>query len=438
MKISTLQKRKIKTLFEKMNSKDDFLELLNVSKETLYKNKSIPFSLKQLNYYLVKNSKKTACNLIRSHYNKFEISKKSGGKRSIHAPEKGLKEFQKALNLILQSVHAPNKRATGFIQGKSIIDNASCHIGKNYVYNIDLKDFFPSIEASRVWGRLLIKPFNLGTSEERKRIANMIKTLCCTELEVERLIEGKWKTQRKHVLPQGAPTSPTLTNAICDRLDRRLVGVAKRFGLSYSRYADDITFSSDHNTYKNSNGEIESIYGNNDFMKLSNYIELKMLTSFQKELIRIVKDQKFHIKESKIRLQKRGYKQEVTGLIVNDKINASRKYVKNIRQAIYFWERYGLKKAEQLFFKNYIKSKVNKSKGKPKLTMVIEGKLLYLKMIKGADSPIYLKLKERFDSLVRNEVNITPHKKKSLSQNLKVLSTLFEGGYENALKKFIK
>ena len=70
--------------------------------------------------------------------------------------------------------------------------------------------------------------------------------------------------------------------------------------------------------------------------------------------------------------------------------------------------------------------------------MVIEGKLLYLKMIKGADSPIYLKLKERFDSLARNEVNITPHKKKSLSQNLKVLSTLFEGGYENALKKFIK
>ena len=424
MKITIDKAQKIIDLFTNMNSKKDFLTLLNISKNFIYKENTLPFTEKQLNYYLIKDSKKF--NSKRKSYTEFTINKKSGGKRTINAPIKGLKEFQKALNLILQSVHEPHKNATGFIQERSIIDNASAHVGQNYVYNIDLKDFFPSIDASRVWGRLLYPPFNLKSTPERKHIANMIKTLCCTELEVERYKDGEWKKEKKLVLPQGAPTSPTLTNAICDKLDRRLTGVAKRFGLNYSRYADDITFSSSHNSFKNQMGELESIYSQN--------------STFKKELLKVIREQNFHIKESKVRLQKRGYKQEVTGIIVNDKINVSRTYIKNLRHLIYFWEKYGFEKASELFLKKYILDKGHLKKVKPNMAMVIEGKLLYLKMVKGDRDKTYLKLKERFDNLI-NSNSTTNHSDniddKTHLTNLFHLNELFKNGYENALKSFI-
>ena len=292
--------------------------------------------------------------------------------------------------------------------------------------NIDLKDFFPSIDASRVWGRLLHPPFNLKSTPERKHIANMIKTLCCTELEVERYKDGEWKKEKKLVLPQGAPTSPTLTNAICDKLDRRLTGVAKRFGLNYSRYADDITFSSSHNSFKNQMGELESIYSQN--------------STFKKELLKVIHEQNFHIKESKVRLQKRGYKQEVTGIIVNNKINVSRTYIKNLRHLIYFWEKFGFEKASELFLKKYILDKGHLKKVKPNMAMVIDGKLLYLKMVKGDRDKTYLKLKERFDNLINNN-STTNHSEnigdKTHLTNLFYLNELFKNGYENALKSFI-
>src|SRR5690606_14368924 len=124
-----------------------------------------------------------------------------------------------------------------------------------------------------------------------------------------------------NVLPQGAPTSPVLTNAICERLDVRLHGVAKRFGMNYTRYADDLTFSSMHNTYEIKPGVSAKIYEKD--------------SAFDQEVRRIIADQNFHIKESKVRLQKPGYRQEVTGLSVNNKINVSGRYVKQLRQWIF-------------------------------------------------------------------------------------------------------
>jgi retron-type reverse transcriptase len=205
--------------------------------------------------------------MLRTKQSTFTIKKKSGQDRTIHSPIKGLKEFQKALNIILQCIHEPHEAATGFIVGKSIVDNAKIHVGQTYVYNIDLKDFFPSIDRSRVWGRLLIAPFNLGVSEEKRTIANFIATLCCTPMDVERFKDNEWISLKTSVLPQGAPTSPTLTNIICERLDKRLTGVAMRFGLNYSRYADDITFSSKHNTYEVSDIKFEKIFIINKFYK---------------------------------------------------------------------------------------------------------------------------------------------------------------------------
>tara|TARA_B100001175_G_scaffold93942_1_gene79422 strand:- start:3875 stop:5257 length:1383 start_codon:yes stop_codon:yes gene_type:complete len=459
MEMLLTEKYKIRQLFTDMNSKKNFLELLNFSKKIIYGDKVIPFEKKQLGYYISKDSNKRKNN--RKTYTTFYIDKKNGDKRIIHAPVKGLKEIQKTLNLILQAVHEPNENATGFVTNKSIVDNSSVHVGKNYVFNIDLKDFFPSVDASRVWGRLLIKPFNLGNSNERKKIANMIKTLCTTELEVERKVDGDWKKEKRFVLPQGAPTSPTITNAICDRLDRRLSGLSRRFNLNYTRYADDITFSSYHNSYKNKNGEKEPIYSAE--------------SSFRNELLRIITDQNFHIKESKIRLQKRGYRQEVTGLSVNNKVNVSRKYIKDLRQTLHFWEIHGMKNAEELLkrnpggpmawqltdetkkciiskrpkVENSVQPKIDKllkwekiktpknSPKTPSVEMVIEGKLLYLKMVKGPYDSTYLKLKSRFDNLLSRYQNNNKIKTRPLSELEREVDKIFDYGYENALKKYI-
>jgi retron-type reverse transcriptase len=200
--------------------------------------------------------------------------------------------------------------------------------------------------------------------------------LCCTEMDVERKnkITGDWETCKRNVLPQGAPTSPVITNIICYKLDRRLSGLAKRFGLKYSRYADDITFSSMHNVYQPE-------------------------SAFLNELHRIISDQNFHIKESKTRLQKDGYRKEVTGLLVNEKVNVQRRYIKQLRMWLYYWERYGYERASGFFLQQYIADKGHVKNGKPDMANVISGKLDYLKMVKGADNELYLKLKSRFEKL---------------------------------------
>lgn len=388
MKINHTQKENIKKLFKYMNSKTDFLNLLNHTKTIIYGDKAFLFSEKQLNYYI--NIDRARKERKKETYKSFEIKKKSGKTRTIHSPVKGLKEFQSCLNIILSAIYTPHHSAYGFVEGKSIVDNAKNHIHKNYVYNIDLKDFFPSVDSKRVWGRLQVHPFNLGKSKERKQIANMIKALCCASMLVERQIDNKWSNVVLSVLPQGAPTSPILTNAICERLDIRLTGLSKRFGLVYSRYADDITFSSMHDIYCNENGVKEYIYAKD--------------SSFDKELRRIIRSQNFHINESKVRLQKQGYKQEVTGLIVNEKVNIPRHYVKELRQWIYFWESKGYDNAYKLFLKKYVRNKGVINNSKPNMQLVIDGKLLYLKMVKGEESSVYLKLKERFDELVEKQV----------------------------------
>lgn len=405
MKLTAEQNNTIRELFKEMDSKNDFLELLNEAKRMIYGEKVVPFELTQLNYYINKDSvslpSKVNASLLphlndgdvrfnesekKPTYTTFTIKKKSGADRTIHAPVKGLKELQKAINLVLQCVHQPHEAATGFVLGKSIVDNAKVHVGQTYVYNLDLKDFFPSVDKSRVWGRLLFSPFNLNSTPDRKSIANMIAGLSCTPMEVERFVDSEWKKVTTSVLPQGAPTSPVLTNAICEKLDKRLSGVAKRFGSNYTRYADDITFSSKHNLYKNAEGSDEKIYVTN--------------SSFDKEVRRIIADQRFHVKESKVRLQNEKYRQEVTGLLVNEKVNVPRKYIKQLRQWLHYWEIFGYDRAYLYFLQQYEAGKNEPLDKKPNMAMVLEGKLLYLKMVKGDADSTYLKLRNRYDILI--------------------------------------
>ena len=236
----------------------------------------------------------------------------------------------------------------------------------DYILNIDLKDFFPSIQQARVWKRLQVPPFNFS-----QPIASLLAGLCCMkEIREERTNE---KTA-VYVLPQGAPTSPIITNMICDKLDYYLSRLAKRFNMNYTRYADDITFSS-----------MRFVYGKSG--------------KFMSELSRIITRQGFAINESKTRLQRKGARQEVTGIIVSDKLNVTQKYVRDIRNILYIWDRYGYNTAYSKFFPKYKEEKGHIKKGNPDLINVIDGKLMYLKMVKGEEDSVYKRLHTKFCKL---------------------------------------
>ncbi|RZJ87457.1 MAG: RNA-directed DNA polymerase [Chryseobacterium sp.] len=388
------QKDYIQKHFEAMQNKIEFLSLLNYAKSILFGEKGEPFVIRQLNYYINTASKAAS-------YQAFEIKKKNGGTRNILAPNQGLKAIQSCLSLILQEIYIVNAAAKGFVKGRSIVDNASIHIQQYYVFNIDLKDFFSSIDQARVWARLKMAPINLNSSTNRQELSNIIAKLCCHELEVERLnMEGEWEKQKKNVLPQGAPTSPVLSNLICEKLDKRLTGVARRFGLRYSRYADDITFSSLHHVYNNEG-------------------------DFVREITRIINEQNFHIKETKTRMQGQGYRQEVTGLIVNERVNVPKRYTKELRKWLYLWENYGHDRAYLFFKQSYLNDKIRDNRFKPDMIKILAGKLDFLKMIRGAEDHMYKKLQQRFLALIP--------KTSSLS---KVLDTWEELGIEKAMEEY--
>lgn len=455
MNPTKVQIEEIKSGFTYMQTPEDLVKLLNLAKPIIYGAKSIPFKLKDVSFYC--NPKRTqSIYEFSNQYTEFKIKKKSGGHRAIHAPKKGLKAIQRTFTFVLQCIFEPHKAAMGFVKKRSIVDNAKLHINSRYVYNIDLKDFFPSIDQARLWKCLQLQPFNLNKEtsrnlemlkwddfeikfpqqssqlkkkytqflkfkdnndpkndvsakslqgiqipflkrekleakyvyfdletnyhrvtpyllkESRIELANWISAICCTELEVERINEqsGDVELVKRNVLPQGAPTSPVITNIICQRMDLLLTGVAKRFGLLYSRYADDLTFSSLHNVYQK-DGE------------------------FIKELHRIISEQGFRINSNKTRLQKDGYKKEVTGLLVHNQVNVQKKYIKEIRKWLYYWETYGYEKASIIYSDNYFE--------KPPLKNVLLGKLDFLKMVKGKENSTFILLKSRFDLLNKSK-----------------------------------
>ena len=230
-----------------------------------------------------------------SLYTSFEIPKKNGGIRHINAPNEDLKDIQKKLSLQLWSqqnfIWSQNKIkpniSHAFIKEKSIITNAKIHRNKCYVLNMDLENFFDSFHFGRVRGffeknRYFLLPQNIAT---------ILAQLTCYN----------------GCLPQGAPTSPIITNLICNILDMRLLNIAKKFKLDYTRYADDLTFST------------------NDKKFLYN------LDEFKNEITEIIEHSGFMVNEKKTRLQFKNSRQEVTGLIVNKKINVNRDYYKKTR-----------------------------------------------------------------------------------------------------------
>lgn len=400
MKIEQQHIDQIRQSFASMQSKEELIVLLTEAKNILYGKECKPFELKSLTYYANPD-------LCKKRYAKFSVKKKSGGERIINAPVAGLKSILRSLNFILQCVYEPHHAATGFVINKSIVDNAKVHVGNHHVYNLDLKDFFHSFDRNRVKMGFIYEPFNLNG--EREPLAFLLASLCTHPFEVNGEI--------KNVLPQGSPTSPTITNILCKKLDRRLTGLANRFGVKYTRYADDITFSSPHN-----------IYNDEDFQS-----ELKRIISEDNRIktngkqINIGPQLQFN--SDKTRLQKSVHRQEVTGLIVNDKVNVKKRYVKQIRMWLYYWEKYGYEKAQQIFTKDYIADKGHVKNGNPNLVNVLDGKLEFLKMVKGLDDSTYKTLKKRFDKLTQTKEKIQT---KKVDLNV-VLNTLINKGLSPAM-----
>ena len=275
------------TKFNQLQTKDDFAKLLGLK------------SAKYINYLLY-NIKTD--NL----YNPFTIPKKNGGERVIHAPQKELKFLQKKLSNVLwecylESIESKSKDKNfktpvlshAFEKGKSIITNSQIHRNKKYILNIDLKNFFDSFNFGRVRG-FFIKDRDFAVSPE---IATVIAQIAC--------YQGK--------LPQGAPSSPIITNLITRILDYRIVKIAKKYRFTYSRYADDMTFST--------NREL-----NSNKLRAS-----KELDNFLTELEEVIISSGFEINPQKTRLSNNMQRQEVTGLVVNKKINVKREYIKNTR-----------------------------------------------------------------------------------------------------------
>jgi hypothetical protein len=260
-----------------------------------------------------------------------------------------------------------------------------------YVYNIDLKDFFHSIDQARFWGVLGSKAFEIHDSVRR-----LMPALCFTEIEG---IEHNDSTP-KYILPQGAPTSPIISNIIAHDLDRKLSLLARKHHVKYSRYADDLTFSSMINIFKPN-------------------------SSFLHALHSIIDSENFKLNEKKTRLLQDVYRQEVTGLVVNKRVNVKKEFIKDIRRYLYLWERYGLDKAKKVFENDFVINRYGKPeqtkqlkrqkvkfkelkkgliirarfKMSPDFINSLEGKLNYLKMIRGENDTQFINLKSRFTKL---------------------------------------
>lgn len=224
-------------------------------------------------------------------YRKFKIQKKNRNEfRTISEPLPNLKNIQKwILEEILYSIE-PSIYSKAFRKGYSIKDNARFHKKQQKVLTIDIKDYFQSINYKRVYS------FYRGVGYS-KDVTSMLANICT-------LNNG---------LPQGAPSSPMLSNLITSGLDKRIAGFTSKNNIRYSRYADDLTLSGD--------------------------FEEGALINFVRK---VLDSEGFLINENKTRLRKKNQRQEVTGIVVNEKMQASRKYRRDFRQKIYFIKKFGL------------------------------------------------------------------------------------------------
>ena len=335
-----------------LQTRDDLANYLEIS----------PVSLR----YLLYKKRVNEC------YSINKIPKHNGKYRELSIPNPIIKSIQTKLLRRLENVYTPKQCVYGFTKGLSFVSNATPHVGKAWILNIDLKDFFDQINFGRVRGVFMAKPYCAG-----KEAATVMAQIAC--------YKGK--------LPQGAPTSPIISNIVSSSLDSRLIAFAKKYKLLYTRYADDITFSS---RYKNIPKAVAVVNGNE--------IDLGV------ELAKIIDESGFVVNKSKISLTFPHQRQEVTGLTVNNKVNIKREQLRKIRIMLYTTEKFGLFESAKKYI-NIHKSiypkqykMLSDSEKKPIIEkwykLVLIGKINYVKMVRGEEDSFYNQFANQYNSIL--------------------------------------
>jgi RNA-directed DNA polymerase len=311
-------------------------------------------------------------------YRSFLISKRNGTPRLIDEPRKLLKIIQRRILAYLQKCASPPRKCVhGFVHDRSIVTNAESHCSPKvkHILNLDLADFFPSITFKRVRGVLRKAPFHFSHS-----VASLVSHICTRD--------GK--------LPQGAPTSPFLSNQVCRTLDREISELARRCRATYTRYADDLTFSFQHPQKEKLPLPI-CIWDHGEIFP-------------GEELRSIIEKNGFLLNEEKTRLSDRFSRMEVTGLTVNNSPNVRRRFIDKIRGGLHAWETFGYELAQTEWLnkikisaslppKNRPWTRQTRTNLPPELKNVLWGRLLYIRMVRGKTDILYTRLAERYNLL---------------------------------------
>lgn len=237
----------------------------------------------------------TVSNQIEAHYHPVMIPKKSGGSRKLFVPDGLLKTIQRNLLHHVLEEFQTSSFACAYKKGTSIVENARPHVRAEIVLKLDIQDFFDHI----TW--ILVYQNAFPATYFPPQIRKMLTEFCCV----------------KDRLPQGAPTSPAVSNLVMRPFDEYMGAWCAKRQIRYTRYCDDLTFS----------GSLEP-----------------------KEVIRKVRGflqvYGFELNQKKTRVLGRGSSQSVTGIVVNEKAQVSRAYRRKLRQEVYLFDRYGAKTAE--------------------------------------------------------------------------------------------
>lgn len=299
-------------------------------------------------------------------YEYFQTEKKTGGLREISKPLGSLNLIQKKLNKVFQIAYNTKPPVHGFVKNRSIKTNAYPHVNKKVILNIDLNDFFPSINFGRVRGVFMNYPFNFNNE-----VAVILARLCTDN----------------NSLPQGASTSPVLSNFVCRNLDSNLTALSKKYNANYSRYADDITFSFTTKHVPINLCEINFSDGNVNY-------------TLGAELLAVINNNGFDINVNKVRIRNRYQRQEVTGITVNTKININRKFIRSVRGMLHSWKKFGIENANLVYVNEYAYKTRNPYYNPISYQRVVGGKLSYLKSILGEKSRVYRKLANQYFELI--------------------------------------
>ncbi len=273
----------------------------------------------------------------RTHYVYFEVPKKSGGKRLLAAPHEELKRAQHwVLESVLEKLPV-TPSAHGFVPGRSTVSNATPHVGRDVVVNCDLADFFPTITFPRVRGVFEAIGYSPAVAT--------VLALLCTEaprVKAQLGLTAHWVAVGERALPQGAPTSPALSNQIARKLDQRLDGVARKLGWVYTRYADDLTFSAPPNHRP----------------------EIGWLLA---KIRHVAQDEGFALNPKKCRVQRAAQRQEVTGIVVNSRPAIPREELRRLRAILHGAAKTGLAAQNR--------------EGHPHFEAWLRGKIAYVTMV---------------------------------------------------------